>query len=71
MSRDEFAHRLPAGRQTATTAQPVGTNAPTGAATRRYDSRDLFGADAEIEIVHQHGLYRLKITKQGKLILNK
>ncbi len=48
--------------------QPVVERKP---ATRRYDTRELFGPDAEIEIIHQHGVYRLKITRQGKLILNK
>ncbi|OCW56962.1 hemin uptake protein HemP [Hoeflea olei] len=36
-----------------------------------FDTRNLFGAASEIGIVHQGSLYRLKITRQGKLILNK
>lgn len=36
-----------------------------------FDARQLFGASGEIGIVHQGSLYRLKITRQGKLILNK
>lgn len=35
------------------------------------ESRQLFGSASEIGIVHQGSLYRLKITRQGKLILNK
>lgn len=35
------------------------------------DSRKLFGPAQEIGILHQGSLYRLKITRQGKLILNK
>lgn len=35
------------------------------------DSRDLFGGTNEIGIMHKGSLYRLKITRQGKLILNK
>lgn len=35
------------------------------------DSRDLFGAKSEIGIEHEGALYRLRITRQGKLILNK
>ena len=35
------------------------------------DSRKLFGSAQEIGILHQGSLYRLKITRQGKLILNK
>ncbi len=36
-----------------------------------FDSKQLFGASSEIGILHQGSLYRLKITGQGKLILNK
>lgn len=35
------------------------------------DARALFGAAREIGIEHDGALYRLKITRQGKLILNK
>ena len=35
------------------------------------DSRQLFGQVQEIGIMHDGALYRLKITRQGKLILNK
>lgn len=35
------------------------------------DSRQLFGRATEIGIMHDGALYRLKITRQGKLILNK
>lgn len=35
------------------------------------DSRQLFGQLQEIGIMHEGSLYRLKITRQGKLILNK
>ena len=34
-------------------------------------SRTLFGERKEVAIEHDGALYRLKITKQGKLILNK
>ena len=57
------------GRSTAATPAPA---SPKGAEpVRRYDTRELFGPDAEIEIIHQRSVYRLKITRQGKLILNK
>ncbi|MCB1460990.1 MAG: hemin uptake protein HemP [Nitratireductor sp.] len=36
-----------------------------------YDSGALFGEANEVGIVHEGALYRLKITRQGKLILNK
>lgn len=35
------------------------------------DSRDLFRGASEIQIVHDGAIYRMKITRQGKLILNK
>jgi len=38
---------------------------------RRLDSATLFGGEHEIGIEHRGSLYRLKITRQGKLILNK
>ncbi|MBO6814963.1 MAG: hemin uptake protein HemP [Rhizobiaceae bacterium] len=38
---------------------------------KTYSSRDLFGPGSEICIDHAGFLYRLRITKQGKLILNK
>jgi len=34
-------------------------------------SRDLFGPNSEICIEHEGSMYRLRITRQGKLILNK
>ena len=40
-------------------------------ATRTISSDHLFAGDHEIGIEHRGSLYRLKITRQGKLILNK
>lgn len=39
--------------------------------TRSVTSQSLFQGDREIGIEHAGFLYRLKITRQGKLILNK
>ena len=36
-----------------------------------YDTRTLFDGGREIVIHHAGAAYRMKITKQGKLILNK
>lgn len=36
-----------------------------------YGSRELFNGSREVAIEHGGSLYRLKITRQGKLILNK
>jgi hemin uptake protein HemP len=38
---------------------------------RTLDSATLFAGRTEIIIDHDGALYRLKITRQGKLILNK
>jgi len=40
-------------------------------AVRTVTSESLFHGDHEIGIDHRGALYRLKITRQGKLILNK
>lgn len=64
-----------------TTATPLSARA-AGASTdrhravdgqpiRSFESAELFAGTSEIEIAHQGSVYRLKITKQGKLILNK
>lgn len=38
---------------------------------RRIRSEDLFGSGREIEIEHRGEVYRLRITRQEKLILTK
>ena len=38
---------------------------------KRWKSNDHFGDATEIENIHAGALYRLRITRQGKLILNK
>lgn len=38
---------------------------------RTLTSNSLFAGEHEIGIEHHGALYRLKITRQGKLILNK
>lgn len=44
---------------------------PPRQTTRTISSDNLFAGDHEIGIEHRGSLYRLKITRQGKLILNK
>ncbi len=39
--------------------------------TKILDSKDIFGIGKLVLIKHHHELYRLTITKQGKLILTK
>ena len=43
----------------------------TAGITQAIPSSALFGDRREITISHQGALYRLRITRQGKLILNK
>ncbi len=35
------------------------------------DTRQLFAGRSEIRIAHDNAIYRLRITRAGKLILNK
>mgnify|MGYP001395573999 CR=1 FL=1 len=52
--------------------EPADTGSKTG--TRRspvLESETLFQGRSEIIIRHQGAEYRMKITRQGKLILNK
>jgi hemin uptake protein HemP len=41
------------------------------AAANRINSRDLFRNRQRLEIEHRGEIYRLQITRQGKLILTK
>ena len=36
-----------------------------------FDTRELFAGRTEIRIAHDTAVYRLRITRAGKLILNK
>ena len=36
-----------------------------------FDTRELFAGKTEIRIAHDNAIYRLRITRAGKLILNK
>ncbi len=38
---------------------------------RTVESADIFRGQSEIMIRHDGAIYRMKITRQGKLILNK
>ena len=44
---------------------------PAGQTQRIVESRELFRGENEILISHDGAIYRMKITRQGKLILNK
>jgi hemin uptake protein HemP len=46
------------------------THTPTGPA-QRIRSEDLFGARREVHIEHRGEIYRLRLTRQDRLILTK
>jgi hemin uptake protein HemP len=52
------------------TAQPAMSRIPNGN-PRPLDSATLLGTKGEVEITHQGETYRLRRTRQGKLILTK
>ncbi|MBN4079005.1 hemin uptake protein HemP [Beggiatoa alba] len=54
--------------QSSTTVLPVTTDT---ADAGKFDSHELFQGRQEICIEHADQLYRLRITRQGKLILTK
>lgn len=37
----------------------------------RYDTQTLFGRAREVELIHRGEIYRLRMTRQDKLILTK
>jgi len=50
---------------------PGGRLPPDESGEKKYDSRDLFCGRQEILIEHAGHAYRLRITRQDKLILTK
>ncbi|MEI2300678.1 hemin uptake protein HemP [Ensifer sp. MJa1] len=52
-------------------ARPSELPTLAGRGQRIIESRELFGSENEILISHDGAIYRMKITRQGKLILNK
>lgn len=51
--------------------RPLGPSADAPREGRQFTSAELFGDATEISIAHEQAVYRLRITRQGKLILNK
>jgi hemin uptake protein HemP len=47
------------------------TQLVSGAPARVISSEELLQSETEIGIVHQGAMYRLRVTRGGKLILNK
>ncbi|KAB2700379.1 hemin uptake protein HemP [Brucella haematophila] len=71
---DRSANRMidgPAIDNTGERAAPTIRATLKDAQIKTYGSRELFDGSREVGIEHGGSLYRLKITRQGKLILNK
>ncbi len=51
--------------------RPGGSKSADETSVRIYDSRELFRGEQEVLIVHAGHAYRLRITRQDKLILTK
>ncbi|MCF8178231.1 MAG: hemin uptake protein HemP [Sulfuritalea sp.] len=60
MNTDTFIPEMPNEKQRASASAP-----------RPLDSTALLGSKDEVEIIHQGETYRLRRTRQGKLILTK
>lgn len=61
----------PFRRLSASDTRPEHAPRPLDRMTRVVTSESLFRGTHEIGIEHEGSMYRLKITRQGKLILNK
>ena len=61
---------MPQPEPLSTPAPPATARAPASG-MRQFDSRSLFGAARELLIRHNGALYRLRVTRAGKLILTK
>jgi hemin uptake protein HemP len=62
---------MPSGERDPSGGQSAPSDDVLDANVREYDTKTLFMGDREIVIHHAGSAYRMKITKQGKLILNK
>lgn len=66
MNSQNFPHRAALDRRPLAASEERVEASPTA-----IDSRTLFKGATEIVIEHDGAKYRLRITRQGKLILNK
>lgn len=64
-------HQLSIDRMSQPRARQDGGSGYDAAPERTISSEDLFRGSREIAIRHGEAFYRLKITRQDKLILNK
>jgi hemin uptake protein HemP len=70
MSHDNEEPERAAGTEQEASQTHTGRSA-TGAAPRLVDSTELFAGCSELIIVHAQEHYRLRITRNDKLILTK
>ncbi|MFD1198658.1 hemin uptake protein HemP [Brucella gallinifaecis] len=74
LPRERVLSRMPEIQSRLETTGPVKSHTPEQpyeTQLKTYGSRELFNGSREVAIEHGGSLYRLKITRQGKLILNK
>jgi hemin uptake protein HemP len=73
MNREHSGHSGPGGRPPAQVRAANGRTdpGPGQGETRIIDSQDLLQRQGSVWIRHQGELYRLQLTRQGKLILTK
>lgn len=74
LPRERAASRMAAGQLGIDSDSPVtprSRDVSLEPQIKTYGSRELFNGSREVGIEHGGSLYRLKITRQGKLILNK
>lgn len=64
-------HASPAMQKAEDLTLSLNSTRRTPKAVPVYSTDDLFNGSREIEIEHNGEIYRLRITRQGKLILNK
>lgn len=76
LPRDRGEHRMSqASEISSQQVETQGHRAPSSMTTNNpitiLGSQEIFNGSREVAIDHDGSLYRLKITRQGKLILNK
>lgn len=64
-------HASPAMQRARDLDRSIDSTTRTPRAAPAYSTECLFKGAREIEIEHNGEIYRLRITRQGKLILNK
>ena len=68
---DETLHKLPLGTHRHADPKPRVTGAATPATPATFDTASLFDGANEVRLLHRGQEYRLRVTRQGKLILTK